>query len=77
MCGDAAFDTLAELLAVASYAGAHIIFNFGSGNALTIVGHNIADLNAGNFSFTSIMAEPLGDHNAFSTDPLGPEALRL
>ena len=48
-----AFDSLAELLAVATDAGANTIFNFGGGNTLTIAGQNIADLDASNFTFSS------------------------
>ena len=47
-----AFDSFGELLAVANDAGANTIFNFGGGNTLTIVGQNIADLSASNFTFS-------------------------
>ena len=50
--GDANFDTFAELMAVASNAGANTIINFGGGNTLTIVGHNMAALSASNFDFS-------------------------
>ncbi|MEP3890985.1 MAG: hypothetical protein ABJN69_11005 [Hellea sp.] len=66
---DHAFDSFAELLSVATDAGANTIFNFGSGNTLTIVGQNIADLGESNFTFTaSIMAEPLGDMDVFAAE---------
>ncbi|MEP3890881.1 MAG: hypothetical protein ABJN69_10460, partial [Hellea sp.] len=62
MFTDPAFDSFAELMAVATDAGANTIFNFGGGNTLTIVGQNIADLSVSNFTFTSLtMAEPLGE----------------
>ena len=64
-----AFDSFAELLAVATDAGANTIFNFGGGNTLTIVGQNIADLDASNFTFSSppsaILASPTGPTAAF------------
>jgi len=66
---DPAFDSFAELMDVATDAGANTIFNFGGGNTLTIVGQNIADLNDSNFTFTEIvMAEPLGDTELFAAD---------
>ena len=69
--GDAAFDTFAEVMAVASDAGANTILNFGSGNTLTIVGHNMAALSASNFDFsgTPPAAEaPPSDKNAAAED---------
>ena len=53
----------ASLQALGSDAGANVIFDFGLGNTLTIVGHNLADLDAGNFDFsgTPPAAEPLSD----------------
>uniref|UniRef100_UPI00054D629E lipase family protein n=1 Tax=Hellea balneolensis TaxID=287478 RepID=UPI00054D629E len=64
---DPAFDTFAEIMAVATDAGANTIFNFGGGNTLTIVGQNIADLSANNFTFTSTtMAEPLGGDDSYT-----------
>ena len=50
--GDTNFDTFAELMAAASNAGANTVINFGSGNTLTIVGHNMAALSASNFDFS-------------------------
>ena len=47
------FDTFTELQAIASNAGANVIFNFGTGNTLTVVGRNIADLDADDFVFLS------------------------
>lgn len=49
--GDTDFDTFAELMAVGSDAGANSVFDFGSGNTLTIVGQNLADLDASDFDF--------------------------
>jgi len=64
-----AFDSFAELLAVATDAGANTIFNFGGGNTLTIVGQNIADLDASNFTFSSppstILASSTGSAASF------------
>ena len=50
--GDTNFDTFAELMAAASNAGANTVINFGGGNTLTIVGHNMAALSASNFDFS-------------------------
>ena len=41
----------ASLQALGTDAGANTIFDFGFGNTLTIVGHNLADLDADNFDF--------------------------
>ncbi|WP_162143788.1 calcium-binding protein [Hellea balneolensis] len=70
--GDPAFDTWAELQAVGSDAGANVIFNFGGGNTLTIVGHNLSDLDASNFDFggTPPAAAPLTVPDAFAGDPI-------
>jgi len=62
--GDPAFDSFAELQAIASDAGANVIFNFGGGNTLTVVGRNIADLDAGDFDFggtSSIVVSEFSD----------------
>ena len=51
-------------------AGSNVIFDFGGGNTLTIVGHNLADLNAANFNFsgTPPAAQPLADPYDFAAD---------
>ncbi|MDA8707977.1 hypothetical protein N9M10_01245 [Hellea sp.] len=49
--GDAAFDTFAELQAVATDTGSNVRFDFGGGNSLTVIGRNIADLDANDFDF--------------------------
>ncbi|WP_026942580.1 NF038122 family metalloprotease [Hellea balneolensis] len=69
--GDPNFDSFAELQAIASDAGGNVIFNFGAGNTLTIVGRNIADLSASDFDFggTPPAAVPLNDPNAFAAEP--------
>ena len=41
----------ASLMALGTDAGANTIFDFGGGNTLTIVGHNLTDLDADNFDF--------------------------
>ena len=41
----------AELQALGTDAGANVIFDFGGGNTLTIVGQNLSDLDASNFDF--------------------------
>jgi len=41
----------ADLLTYGSDAGANVIFDFGLGNTLTIVGHNLVNLSASNFDF--------------------------
>lgn len=70
--GDAAFDTFAEVQAAGTDAGANVIFDFGGGNTLTIVGQNLADLNAGDFDFTGPppAAEMLDDTGAYASEPL-------
>jgi len=70
--GDPAFDTWAEVQAVGADAGANVIFNFGGGNTLTIVGQNLADLDAADFDFSGIppAAEMLDDPDAFASEPL-------
>ena len=70
--GDTAFDTFAELQAVASDAGGNVIFNFGGGNTLTVVGRNLADLDANDFDFggTPPAAQSLQDPDAFASEPL-------
>ncbi|MDA8708690.1 hypothetical protein N9M10_04875, partial [Hellea sp.] len=35
----------------ATDAGANVRFDFGGGNSLTVIGRNIADLDAGDFDF--------------------------
>ncbi|WP_026942865.1 calcium-binding protein [Hellea balneolensis] len=45
------FDTYVELIGAATDSGANVLFNFGNGNTLTIVGMNISDLSSSNFSF--------------------------
>ena len=60
----------ASLQALGSDAGTNVIFNFGGGNTLTIVGHNLADLDASNFDFSGIppAGEPLDNPDAFAAD---------
>ncbi|WP_026941334.1 calcium-binding protein [Hellea balneolensis] len=71
---DPAFDSFAEIMAVATDAGANTLINFGSGNTLTIVGQNIADLSESNFTFTElVMAETLGDGEVFVGEALEPD----
>lgn len=50
--GDTAFDSFAELEAVATDIGANVRFDFGGGNALIMYGVNIGDLDATNFNFS-------------------------
>lgn len=68
--GNPNFDTFAELQAIASDAAGNVIFNFGGGNTLTVVGRNIADLDAGDFDFsgTPPAGEPLDNPDAFAAD---------
>ncbi|MEP3891412.1 MAG: hypothetical protein ABJN69_13215 [Hellea sp.] len=60
----------ATLRALGSDAGTNVIFDFGGGNTLTIVGRNLADLDAGNFDFSGMppASEPLNDPDAFAAD---------
>ena len=67
--GDANFDTEAEILAAGTDAGNNVIFNFGNGNTLTIVGFNLADLPNNTFTFQGpLFSAPLNDPDAFSAD---------
>ncbi|MEP3888887.1 MAG: calcium-binding protein [Hellea sp.] len=70
--GDTDFDTFAEVQAAGTDAGANVIFDFGGGNTLTIVGQNLADLNAGDFDFSGPppAAEMLDDPGAYASEPL-------
>ena len=66
---DTSLDTWTELQAFGSDSGSNVIFNFGGGNTLTIIGQNLADLDASNFSFFGgTAAEPLSDPDAFAAD---------
>jgi len=62
----------AALQAMGTDAGANVIFDFGAGNTLTIVGQNLADLDASNFDFggTPPAAAPLNDPDAFAGEPV-------
>ncbi|MEP3890877.1 MAG: hypothetical protein ABJN69_10440 [Hellea sp.] len=68
--GEGVYDSFTDVMAVGSDVGANVIFDFGGGNTLTIVGLNLADLDAGNFdlSGTPPAAEPLSDPDAFAAD---------
>lgn len=70
--GDANFDTWAEVQAAGTDSGANVIFDFGGGNTLTIVGQNLSDLDASNFDFsgTPPAAAPLDNPDAFAADPV-------
>jgi len=57
--GDPAFDTFAALMAVGTDIGADVRFSFGSGNFLTLVGTQLADLSAANFDFSN--SPPAGE----------------
>ena len=50
--GDPDYDSFAEVMAVATDAGSNVIFDFGGGNSLTIVGQSIANLSADDFDFS-------------------------
>ena len=64
---DPNFDTQAEILAVGTDVGANVIFDFGGGNTLTIVGVNLADLPNNTFTFEGpLFGEPLNDSDAFA-----------
>ncbi|MEP3888917.1 MAG: calcium-binding protein [Hellea sp.] len=64
------FDTWAEVQAVGTDIGGNVIFDFGFGATLTIVGKNLADLDASNFDFSGMppAGEPLADPDAFAAD---------
>ncbi|MEP3890036.1 MAG: M10 family metallopeptidase C-terminal domain-containing protein [Hellea sp.] len=67
----------AALQTMGADAGANVIFNFGAGNTLTIVGQNLADLDASNFDFggTPPAGEPLSDPDAFAAEPFDDMAM--
>ena len=48
----AAFDSFAEVMAVASQQGADTLINFGGGNSILLVGINMASLNSADFLFS-------------------------
>ncbi|MEP3891302.1 MAG: calcium-binding protein [Hellea sp.] len=65
--GDANFDTEAEILAVGTNAGANVIFDFGGGNTLTLVGVSLEDLPSNTFTFDGpLFGEPLDNPDAFA-----------
>jgi hypothetical protein len=67
--GDMNFDTEAEVLAAGTDAGANVIFDFGGGNTLTLVGVNLADLPNNTFTFDGpLFGQPLDDPGAFAAD---------
>lgn len=67
--GDPNFDTEAEILAVGNNAGSNVVFNFGNGNTLTIVGVNLADLPSNTFTFEGpLFGNPLADPDAFAAN---------
>ena len=68
--GDAAYDTFAEIIAVATDIGANVRFDFGAGNTLTLLGKNIADLDAGNFDFSIPAEDPAEDKNSNAQDQI-------
>ena len=66
---DTSLDTWTELQALGTDSGANVVFNFGGGNTLTIIGQNLANLDASNFSFFGgTAAEPLDNPDAFAAD---------
>ncbi|MEP3892106.1 MAG: hypothetical protein ABJN69_16735 [Hellea sp.] len=72
--GDPNYDTFAELIAAGTDVGANTLFDFGSGNTLTIVGQNIADLDASDFDFggTAPAAAPK-DVDGYGQEPVSFE----
>ena len=69
--GDPNFDTFAEVQAVASDAGANVIFDFGGGNTLTIIGQNLADLDAADFDFSNSLSQEIKNLDGFAQEPTG------
>jgi Ca2+-binding RTX toxin-like protein len=47
----AAFDSFAEVIAVATQSGADVIFNFGGGNTITVLSATVAGFNVDDFLF--------------------------
>ncbi|MEP3890983.1 MAG: M10 family metallopeptidase C-terminal domain-containing protein [Hellea sp.] len=66
--GDANFDTFTELQAMGTDSGGNVIFDFGGGNTLTVVGQNLADLSESNFVFN--IEDPLIEVALFYMDSL-------
>lgn len=66
------FDTWAEVQAAGTDVGANVIFDFGLGATLTLVGVSLADLDASNFDFSGAppAAAPLADPDAFAGEPI-------
>ncbi|MDA8708605.1 hypothetical protein N9M10_04505, partial [Hellea sp.] len=52
----------------ATDAGANVRFDFGGGNSLTIIGRNIADLDAGDFDFGGTAPAGQAPAAAFALD---------
>ena len=50
--GDPAFDSFAEVMAVATDVGGNTVFNFGGRNTLTIIGRQISDFDINDFDFS-------------------------
>jgi Ca2+-binding RTX toxin-like protein len=48
----AAYDTFAEIMAITTQSGANTIINFGGGQSITLLGFNMANLNADDFLFS-------------------------
>ena len=66
---DTNFDTEAEVMAAGTNAGSNVIFDFGLGNTITIVGFNLEDLPSNTFIFTGqLSGEPLSEGEAFAAD---------
>ena len=66
--GDANFDSFAEIMAAGTDSGINVIFNFGGGNTLTIIGQNLADLDASNFDFSGTAPAGQPPAAAFALD---------
>ena len=58
----------AELISFASNSGNNVVFNFGSGNRLTILDVSISDLTEDNFNFVDTAAQSFSDPEAFNQD---------
>ncbi|MEP3892145.1 MAG: hypothetical protein ABJN69_16930 [Hellea sp.] len=67
--GGTDFDTFAEIMSVAFQAGNNVIFDFGSGNSLTLVDVDISDLSVDNFANVT-SAETLQDPSAFAGETI-------
>ncbi|MEP3891060.1 MAG: LamG-like jellyroll fold domain-containing protein [Hellea sp.] len=74
--GDAANYSFSQIMALASQVGNNVIFDFGSGNTLTLVGVDITDLTIDDFAGVN-SAEPLENFGTYAGESLDIEVTSL